>query len=442
MWPNSVPELREVISEISSAIDAQQAILHDLLTKRSKALRKLNFFLDPMTRLPLEIQSNILLFVGSNSYPPQPTPKSPPMIFLSVCRLWRDIALATPQLWVKIQMDSLPRRPNYAKLCDMWLKRARSFPLSISLHGSLQIDHSVQNLLARYSAQLSDLTLSISANAPPDRQFPYVVWRRGAKSLPSLKTLSIEATAEDPYCGDMREWLGIMRDAPNLSSCVMFDMVYEEEDDDDAALDILTLPSLETLELGDAQCMLLCGEHGSSAAILRHLTLPALKALTLSSLDEISIEEMTAFLHRSCMPLESFNTVFPPQLLPMIHYLRLIPSLVTLQLHALPSHGPNGDPFHLVLHELRTTSDFLPNLRTLEIHTVSPVRVDYDTVLTMLRFRLTSCPTPLERFEISFPQYMNSDHAGDLPNEEVRAGLRQLVEDGLKIHIGHSENLL
>ncbi|KAK7000428.1 F-box domain-containing protein [Favolaschia claudopus] len=442
MWPNSVPELREVIGELSSAIDAQQAILHDLLAKRSEALRKLNFFLDPLARLPLELQSNILLSVDSDNYPPKPIPKSPPMVFLGVCRLWRDIALATPQLWVKIHMDSLPRGSNYAKLCNLWLERARTLPLSISLHGSLKLDESVQNLLARYSAKLSDLKLSLSPNVSLDARFPYVLWRRGGQSLPALKKLSITASQEDPYCGDMREWLGIMRDAPNLSSCVMFNMEYEEQDDDFAASDPLTLPSLETLKLGDAQSMFLFGGHGSSAAILRHLTLPALKALTLSSLDEISMEEMTAFLHRSSMPLESFNTAVPLEFHSMVQHLRLLPSLVTLHLHGRPDDEPDGDPFLLILDELRTVSDFLPNLRELEIYTTSPVRFDYDMVLGMLRFRFTSCPTPLERFEIDFPQRMNSDHAGDLPNEEVRAGLRQLVEEGLKIHIGHSENLL
>ncbi|KAK7048978.1 F-box domain-containing protein [Favolaschia claudopus] len=442
MWPNSVAELHEVIGELSSAIDAQQAILHDLLAKRSEVLRKLNFFLDPLARLPLELQSNILLSVDSDNYPPKPIPKSPPMVFLGVCRLWRDIALATPQLWVKIHIDSLPRGPNYAKLCNLWLERARTLPLSISLHGSLKLDHSVQNLLARYSAKLSDLKLSLSPNVSLDARFPYVVWRREEQSLPALKTLSIAASQEDPYSGDMREWLGIMRDAPNLSRCVMFDMEYEEQDDDFAASDPLTLQSLETLKLGDVQSIFRFGKHGSSAAILRHLTLPALKALTLSSLDEITMEEMTAFLHRSSMPLESFNTAVPLEFHSMVHHLRLIPSLVTLQLHGRPDDEPDGDPFLLTLDELRTASDFLPNLRELEIYTTSPVRFDYDMVLSMLRFRLTSCPTRLERFEIRFPQRMNRNHAGDLPNEEVRTGLRQLVEHGLKIHIGHSENLL
>ncbi|KAK7048980.1 hypothetical protein R3P38DRAFT_3257534 [Favolaschia claudopus] len=118
-----ISTLREEISELSSAIDAQQAILHDLLTRRGKARYKLNCYFDPMARLPLEIQSHVLLSVDSDNSSPKPCPKSPPMVFLGVCRLWRDIAVSTPKLWAKLRMDSLPRGPNYSELCGLWLKR-------------------------------------------------------------------------------------------------------------------------------------------------------------------------------------------------------------------------------------------------------------------------------------------------------------------------------
>ncbi|KAK7048985.1 F-box domain-containing protein [Favolaschia claudopus] len=438
-----ISTLREEISELSLVIDAQQAILHDLLTRRAKARYKLNCYSDPMARLPLEIQSHILLSVDSDNCSPKPFPKSPPMVFLGVCRLWRDIAVSTPKLWAKLRMDSLPRGPNHSELCGLWLKRARSLPLSVELHGPATLDQSVQDLVARHSHQLTDLTLSISFEYLDNPQLLHTTWKPRAGSLSSLKTLSIEASSDHAYIGDMCEWLDVMQAAPVITRCKMLNTFHEEKDGLPLIRPHLTLGSLETLELGDPHVANLHGENGSSAVILRYLNLPALKTLIISDLD-ITPEEFLSFLSLSSPPLQSLRTLVPPEWLhPIVDYLGLIPTLTALDLFALPDDGGlTGDQLHPVIDALRTAPDLLPNIRELGFHTACPVTVDYEKVLSMLRFRFTSCSTPLERFVLSFPQHNDRDHNNDMPNEEVRAGLRQLVEDGLKIHIGHTDNLL
>ncbi|KAK7000451.1 hypothetical protein R3P38DRAFT_3617408, partial [Favolaschia claudopus] len=442
-----VSQLLEDIDAISLTIIAQTAILHDLKAKRLEAQHKLNLFLDPMARLPLELQSYIFLFVDSHSLPQKLNPNAAPILFLRVCRLWRDIALATPMLWTKIQIDTSPCGPNHLGLCKIWLKRARSLPLSVALRGPLRLDQNLQDLLAQYSPQLKNLTLTKhrSAKGP---QYPYVVWELPENSLPSLKTLSIEPADnyENAFWGNIEVWLGILRAAPRLSRCKMADTFHDEEEDAVPPSQSLMLASLEWMHLGEPGAWNLRGTAGSSSlAILRYLTLPALKVLTLSEPD-IAHEAFLSFLSRSSPPLESLEMSLSheePWLEPVIsRFLPLIPQLVTLDLVALAEYTELqvNDLFLPFVDALRSSSEVLPHLRTIVFRTDTAVTIDYGRLLSMLEFRFTSCPARLQRFELKIAHYMDSDSMNELPNEEVRVGLQQLVRDGLKIHIGTPED--
>ncbi|KAK7048954.1 hypothetical protein R3P38DRAFT_1882608 [Favolaschia claudopus] len=248
MSPNSVTrQLQEHIDELSSSIVAQEAVLLNLRTQRSEARRKLNRFLDPMARLPLEIQSHIFLSVDLDSEPPRPDPNAPPMVFTNVCRLWRDIALATPKLWDALLMD-LPRRPQYAELCKLWLIRARSHPLSLKLSGSLKLQDGIQALVTTYRNQLQNLSLTAlspySLEAPcmefhPDQSFP----------LSSLKTLSIRGERRCLF--QHHEQLA---GCAARSSCAFkpYDAqhVLRYRSEEELPSSLLTLPSLEVLHVG------------------------------------------------------------------------------------------------------------------------------------------------------------------------------------------------
>ncbi|KAF7351065.1 hypothetical protein MSAN_01668800 [Mycena sanguinolenta] len=61
-----------------------------------------------------------------------------PLIFGEVSRPWRDIALSTPRLWnsIFVYCTDDGKLRNYISLCDMWLKRSGSLPLSIRFHRS------------------------------------------------------------------------------------------------------------------------------------------------------------------------------------------------------------------------------------------------------------------------------------------------------------------
>ncbi|KAK7000454.1 hypothetical protein R3P38DRAFT_3058447 [Favolaschia claudopus] len=343
-------------------------------------------------------------------------------------------------------MDSLPRGPNYSELCKLWLERARTLPLSLVLNGSLKLEQSVQDLLAQYGPQLIALTLYVSCSG---LESPQVIWEREPGSLYSLKTLSIEPTDEDAYYGDMREWLELLRDSPELSLCALRNVFYHQQGIGGGPLDSLTLTSLEILRLGGRHANramnLLHNRGSSSAVILRYLTLPALKALTVSELD-IADEEFFSFLHRSSPTLELFEMTLPhhhPWRDPLVsRCLGLMPALTALHLFARPEDGATINPFLSFVEVLSTSPEVLPNLREIVFRTDGQITVHYRELLRMLKFRVRSCPTPLERFTLRFEDLFTWEYMLDMPTNEVKAALRQMVGDGLTICIGPDEKFL
>ncbi|KAK7022382.1 hypothetical protein R3P38DRAFT_3271151 [Favolaschia claudopus] len=435
---STIRELRSRIDDISSAIEAQELLLRDLYSERSEAQQKLNFFLDPMARLPLELQSHIFLQISVDSHS-NPELNGLPMVLLTVSRMWRDIALSTPRLWCMLVMDYLPRGPDYSQICDMWLSRARSLPLSLTLSGSPPLEQDVRDLVKRYRDQVASLTLKLS---PYDDEYNllslYLLFRPDEDSrLSSLKTLSIGAR-EMAYFRGIDEWLNVFRAAPVLSSFTLYNTFTNEIDDSQP----LYLASLEILHLGQPYPSMMLGESSTSCAILQYLTLPALKTLSLSEYD-IPNEEFVAFFSRSAPPLESLDVAISSREPVVSQVFCHIPTLTHLKLSAV-AHDGAADPFLPFLELLGKSSDILPNLCKLAFHTDFPVTIDYEKVLHMLEFRVSSCPVRLEGFSLVFPksraQYY--DFTPYLPNDRVRSSLRKLAGDGLDIYLGSVENLL
>ncbi|KAK7052063.1 hypothetical protein R3P38DRAFT_2858353 [Favolaschia claudopus] len=438
---SQIAALQIHIEGLLSAIEVQKDVLQSLLSQHKEAQRKMNFFLDPMARLPLEIQSMIFVFASQlGSGIPQPNPCSPPMVFLSVCRMWRDIALFTPTLWSEIQMNSLPRGSNYLELCNIWLKRARALPLSVTLNGSIRLDRNVENLIARFSHQIEDLTVELSPKSMDDFWSPYEQFELGrGASLSFLKTLSIKAEDEEEFYFEYRgEWLDMLRGSPELSSFSMQSMIYIDEwADPEPEPQPLTLASLHTLHLGKPYEDALAGTHRNSSVMLEYLTLPALRVLSLSYLD-IADETLVSFLERSSPPLESLH------LTPLSRWvvsglcscLRFMSTLIDLQLSA-----PAGWQLSPVFTALATSPDVLPNLRTMTVWMSSLMSLDYEKFSRMLDMWR---PASLVSFKLHFTPYCGAahDYTADLPTEQVKSQLRDLAASGVKIHFGPvNENL-
>ncbi|KAJ7236022.1 hypothetical protein C8J57DRAFT_1088494, partial [Mycena rebaudengoi] len=105
---DSVAVLRARLADISANIARQRKALEDLERSRIDAQRQLNSLLDPIARLPVEISSEIFILClpdsGSGYRHRRPNPAAAPLLFLSICTAWADIARSTPALWDTIHV--------------------------------------------------------------------------------------------------------------------------------------------------------------------------------------------------------------------------------------------------------------------------------------------------------------------------------------------------
>ncbi|KAJ7120473.1 hypothetical protein C8R43DRAFT_1151726 [Mycena crocata] len=174
--------------------------------------------------------------------------------------------------------------------------------------------------------------------------------------------------------------------------------------------------------------------HTSSALILQNLTLPALQSLTISEFD-ISHDDFLSFLTRSSPPLQSLGMQIPSDDWSshnVNQYFRLLPGLKDLQVWRAYMSEDEDDPFPPFLDVLSSAPDFLPNLRTLTIWGYFPDRPQYENLVSLLGARGSEA---LGSFKLIFPGWA----ADPGPDADIVAALRQLVENGMDIHIGPEE---
>ncbi|KAK7048955.1 hypothetical protein R3P38DRAFT_1882611, partial [Favolaschia claudopus] len=407
LWELFYPQLRGRIDALSSAIEAQERMLQD--NRSSDAYRDLNFSVDPMARLPLELQSNIFLRCIPDSSPDnmktKPDPNVPPMVFMAVSRMWRDIALATPRLWAALRMELLPRSENFVELCRRWMKRAGCYPLTLAFHGDLIVDRHVSDLLDEFSMQLHHLSFHVAPTAVgEDRDY-------GAPQVPlslnvqftCLESLTIHG--EDKGSSDALEYVELIHAAPALLECDLRNMFFHSDD-----WPSMAHSSLQQLRLGcpwpwNAESC----QAESSATILLHLTLSALRGLYVTEFD-IKMQEFIAFLIRSSPPLDTLFISFPRYMSAQVisDCFQHIPTLTSLTLDGtyLPA-----------ITILAAYPNLLPNLHHLTIQPVFP-NWHCDAMMDVLSARL------LKSFRIR--------HAISTPDEDTIFALQAFAR-------GHDE---
>ncbi|KAJ7102789.1 hypothetical protein C8R44DRAFT_808538 [Mycena epipterygia] len=403
----SVKQLQTRIEQLSVDIERQKEVLKQLECNKRATQRQLNDILDPVARLPLEISSEI--FIQCLPARPKPGASRAPMLLLNICNAWTDIALATPALWSSIHVE-FPRVEGFDELLGMWLKRARNRPLSISLHN--HFDAGVGPLVRQHAHLLKNLEIYCDEN---NTELSALM---GPFPLLTTLTIGCSPDADDNTFifspADIRD---ILRFAPNLVECTFDNLTHVG-----GFIDTLVLPSLRRLDFK---------RHigfDSDDGFLRYLTLPSLETLTLFMLD-ISTHDLVHFLERSSPPLQKLTLAAHDDLdlAQLEKCLRLSPTITHFQVN-LFDH-PQGPFFAALAGYL---SHFLPNLHTMAVHIayyeISPT--SYDTLFRALSVRRTQ----IGCLELIWSS--DSDAEASQPSPNICASFRQLVADGMKVHIG------
>ncbi|KAJ7160325.1 hypothetical protein C8R46DRAFT_366970 [Mycena filopes] len=429
MNKHTLPSLRTRIDELTTTIEAHKKILCALESSRSDARRELNAIMDPMARLPLEIASDILLRAMPSAVP-HPSPG--PLLFLAVSHLWQNIALSTPSLWASLRLRSVSRGTPFAQGCETWISRARTLPLSVSVRGSLK-DRPICELIKQKAGQIREL-----------RVYPLraVDLERLIAPFRVLTSLTIGAFKPRSHFRRADEFVAMLRAAPVLEVLTLKGIDFREDIHGEGVhAEALTHASLRALSLSKSDNSV----DTTSAIVLQYLTLPALGGLFVSTLD-ISHTDFIAFLTRSSPPLLVLRLNLPGvdddvdewSADVVIKYFQLIPGLIDLDVWAdEDADEDDEDPFAAFLQVLASAPDFLPNVQDLTLRTSSLDAQERRNLLRGLTMRRASRHSPLKSCRILF-------WPGDPADvDDILPSLRQLVEDGLRIHIGHEgQNLI
>ncbi|KAK7025189.1 F-box domain-containing protein [Favolaschia claudopus] len=208
-------EDRARLAELEPQIKALEQTLAALRLEELTIKERLNSYKYPVLTLPNEIVAEIFLhFLPKYPFcPPLSGPVSP-VLLTHICRLWREIAFSTPQLWRAMSLSSLERtsfNPNY-----IWLSRAGCCPLSIHMNERDEYLVTAREFLAailpiRAHCEYLQLRLEYHASALPTIEGKF----------PLLRHLDIELDREAP-----RE-IQFM-DAPMLRSVVLDGLAAQE----------------------------------------------------------------------------------------------------------------------------------------------------------------------------------------------------------------------
>ncbi|TRM64510.1 hypothetical protein BD626DRAFT_568253 [Schizophyllum amplum] len=133
------------------ALQAELAQESAKLAKIQKVVAGYRAIISPFRHLPTEILQTIFRFTLPRSHNALASTKDPPLLFTRVCREWRDVALATPELWASIHIvcmsfeDDMPDEARAAikyraSAIAAWIARSGACLLDISIQGARSLE--------------------------------------------------------------------------------------------------------------------------------------------------------------------------------------------------------------------------------------------------------------------------------------------------------------
>ncbi|KAJ7118739.1 hypothetical protein C8R44DRAFT_737651 [Mycena epipterygia] len=302
----------------------------------------------PVFGLPFEIMSEVFLHCLPDAHT-GPDKSDAPLLLGRICREWRDVALTTPILWASLSIHRTD--VTGVVLIELWLSRARGYPLSIHINDPDGGDETANqemifDTICRHSSQWRDVVLSlpfttlsrlrlegplpvlerlvIGSEASVDEIEPIT----GFSDAPLLREVHLalddigsvkprtivlpwaQLTSFTGYLLSIDESLYVLHEASSLVECNFHDCIGGRPD-----LDILPpLPLITKLRLqGNFQ--------RNVVDLLHYLTLPALESLELRLTKVSDVSEYTEDIDFAMRTLLSFlSRSSPPLREPAVQY--------------------------------------------------------------------------------------------------------------------------
>ncbi|KAF7361449.1 F-box domain-containing protein [Mycena sanguinolenta] len=383
----------------------------DLKLERDSSL--FQCILDPITRLPLEISSEIFL----QSLPPFPEgmyescPHHIPRLLLSICNAWTNIALSTPGLWSAIHI-LLPCSKGLKEILPIWLERARNQPLSISLQVEGWFDADVLDIIWQRGPQLKYLQL-YEMHRMENNDILKVACPGPLPSLETLVTRSQLGWHLNPP-----QILYLLRQTPNLVEYFINTRIGRLENTGDD----MVHPKLRRLTFGEHG---ICPDRGTR--LLRRLSLPSLEVLSIATSSDV----LLSFLRRSVPPLLELTLRTRRDAMDFVALAECAPDLSRLEVWY-----PEPLAVENLLAALETQS-LLPRLDTLVLHLDRHyLPGNGDAFWPALLRALAARRTHVRVFRLTV---LGRLPASQLPPPRIRAAIRELGTDGMQVSISATE---
>ncbi|KAJ7887406.1 hypothetical protein B0H13DRAFT_2042943 [Mycena leptocephala] len=454
-----INELRQRLFDLDATISHHESIVQDLKQQRADVLSQLAFVVYPVLTLPTEITTEIFKWCYEAGL--RLLPSVAPLLLTRVCRDWRELALSTPALWDTIDEIEFDDPLEDEDFICKWFSRAGTRPLSFGIiyPEHLESQH-LESVIHRHASQLqwldvmthldilsdfgtiqpfpilSDLSLcSMSPHEPIQSQIDVFC------HAPSLRHLSLECLPPSalnlPWAQltkttlsfvSLTECLDFLRLATSLREFRRAGPPAGEEDESVLGRSPLSHSSLTSLAVSTSS-----GDEG----ILQLLTVPGLQTLELGGRWTIFTDldiVLVPFFSRTCITLRALIMPLPTRL--PVHWFQLLTHLTTLELvHPVGLAFSTGAIRAL---DRRTAPDFLPKLHTLVLSQCGSNRIDSD----LLEVLVSRCDVSdaerarLESFSLIWPKFeIPDDSVVRLPLLNV-GPLRALAARGMRIHIG------
>ncbi|KAG1747822.1 uncharacterized protein EDB91DRAFT_1245307 [Suillus paluster] len=325
------------MSGLEMVMDSIKNLHQQLVEKKDKIIQSMNLhrrLVSALWRLPAEILSHIFVYCLPESEHSPPSKLTAPMLLTRICRRWREVAVAMPILWcrLRLQVDEEDWQQQAFRF-DLWLKRTRGRPLSLTLRCDAGEPTKLRKLLQPYMSQISSLSIRfyhgsdkpdiMLADLPTLRELNICIRYRpdctptiahSISQLPStLRSLKVMGPIFDleilssfnPVWAHLTNieistrhpnvFLQLLNLCPDLSS-----ITIREGFDHKQALEPFTHTKLQSLRINHHYART---NHLSD--LFDALSLPNLLMLEVRYIQPWPHEEFKAFLTRSNCPLES-----------------------------------------------------------------------------------------------------------------------------------------
>ncbi|KAJ7170877.1 hypothetical protein C8R43DRAFT_1231598 [Mycena crocata] len=435
----------------------------------------------PVLTLPGEITSEIFIHCLPDIWPREPQSSISPLLLTCICRQWRNIALATPQLWSTFSMlsNASDVQINH-DFINRWLSRSGNLLLSLTfgipdvfddfgieeLSVALDSMGRCLEMFWKYSSRWHAVEFS---SKPSFLQHPSVSISVPDGGFPQLTHLKIGCStlADVAFGGEKVE---LFNDAPQLRS-----VTIELDTYGDVELRLFHLPwsqltsftgksfvkddcyyvLTQTPALIHCTFMLYGDDHGNSpemippfppipnlkslsitaahdiSEFLGTLTLPGLETLDINNSRTVTyaIPAVRQLLIRSHCALRNLTYRGQTSADEFFDCLRLTPGLTFLDIPY-----STAEICGLVFERLHKDSELVPQLQKLMIslHRIQD-HFPFDKLLVMLQSRYER-PNSLRYLELCESGLLTSHKTSPVLDP---SGFKELVQHGMHVYIGN-----